>query len=261
MQQEGEGKVGVNERRMWSDLSIFAISDLHLSFNKSVPLFGIDPEKDVEKSMDIFGWGQHYHQIRDGWLDQVSEMDTVLIPGDISWAMSLDVAQYDFGWIDQLPGKKVLSPGNHCYYVQSKRKVRAVLPAGMEWIDADYTMVEGLIVAGVRGWNLPGDRFYHEEEDRKIYQRQVGRLRIALEAADRQYPELEKWVMIHFPPLTKYASESAFMEVMKKHGVTTCIYGHLHGKMVDHAMQGMVEGMMLKLVACDALSFCPVKLR
>lgn len=242
-------------------MAIYALSDLHLSFNKSVSLYGIDPERDVEKPMEIFGWKNHYDQIRDHWLRVVQKEDTVLIPGDISWALRLEEARYDFDWIQQLPGKKVMSPGNHCYYAQSKKKVRDSLPEGMEWIDADCTCVEEIVVAGTRGWTLPGERFFKEEEDRKIYERQVGRLRMALEMAEREYPAREKIVMIHFPPLTQAAGESGFMDVMKQFGVTHCIYGHMHGKAADEAIQGNVDGIRLQLVACDALQFCPTLLR
>ncbi|MBA4494948.1 metallophosphoesterase [Paenactinomyces guangxiensis] len=242
-------------------MAIYALSDLHLSFNKPVSLYGVDPAADIEKPMDVFGWDRHYDRIRDHWLATVQPEDTVLIPGDISWAMKLDEARHDFDWIRQLPGKKIMSPGNHCYYAQSKKKVRQALPEGMEWIDADYTMAEGRAIAATRGWNLPGDRFYKQKEDRKIYERQVGRLRIALEAAHREHPEAEKIVMLHFPPLTRHATESGFMDLMKEYGVPLCVYGHMHGNAADEAIQGVVDGIELKLVACDALDFCPVRLR
>ena len=241
-------------------MAIYALSDLHLSFNRQVSLYDIDPKMDIDKPMDVFGWDQHYNQIRDHWLNTVKPEDTVLIPGDISWAMKLDVACYDFGWIHQLPGKKVLSPGNHCYYAQSKKKVRQMLPEGMEWIDADYTLVEGKVVAGTRGWTLPGDKFYIEENDRKIYERQVGRLEIALEMAEREEPDKEKIVMLHYPPITPMASESGFMDIMKKFGVKLCVYGHLHGKAHEDAIEGNVNGIELRLVSCDAVHFCPVKI-
>lgn len=101
--------------------------------------------------------GTHFDRIRDNWLNTVTEEDTVLIPGDISWALKLEQAKYDFGWIDQLPGRKVMSPGNHCYYAASKSKVRQSLPAGMEWIDGDYTVVGDYAVVATRGWILPED--------------------------------------------------------------------------------------------------------
>ncbi|RAL26590.1 hypothetical protein DL897_00625 [Thermoflavimicrobium daqui] len=242
-------------------LSIFAISDLHLSFNKPVGLYDIDAQHDIEKPMSKFGWNNHYDIIRDHWLKLVSTDDTVLIPGDISWALKWEQAQYDFGWIAELPGKKVFSPGNHEYYYHSKKKIRNYLPKGMEWIDADYTCVEGVVVAGTRGWMLPGDPNFQIETDQKIYERQVGRLQLALEAAQKDYPDLPKIVMLHFPPLTKHASESKFMEIMRSYHVTMCIYGHMHGKSADEAIQGEIDGIELRLVACDALKFCPIKIR
>ncbi|MBD1373207.1 metallophosphoesterase [Hazenella sp. IB182357] len=241
-------------------MTIFALSDPHLSFNKAVNLYNVDPSKDIDKPMDIFGWDKHYDQIRDHWLDVVKEEDTVLIPGDISWAMKIEKAIHDFKWINQLPGRKIMSPGNHCYYAHSKKKIRDALPPNMEWIDADYTIVEGRIIAGTRGWNLPGDRFYKEEDDRKIYERQIGRLRIALQEATKKHPGSEKWVMLHYPPITKRATESGFMDVMKEFGVTLCVYGHLHGKAIYDAIQGNVDGVELKLVACDAIGFRPLHL-
>lgn len=240
-------------------MAIYALSDLHLSFNKPVSLYDIDPEQDIDKPMDVFGWRRHYNLIRDHWIDTVKPDDTILIPGDISWAMKLDIARYDFDWINQLPGKKIMSPGNHCYYVQSKKKVRAALPPGMQWIDADYTIAEGKVIAATRGWTLPGDRFYNEENDRKIYERQVGRLQLALEMAEREQPGKEKIVMLHYPPLTMMSKESGFMDLMKKYAVKLCVYGHLHGKAREDAIEGDVDGIELRLVACDAIGFCPVR--
>ncbi|MCS1350736.1 metallophosphoesterase [Mechercharimyces sp. CAU 1602] len=241
-------------------VAIYAISDLHLSFNKEVDLYHIQPEADILKPMDVFGWTEHYNTIRDHWLQEVDEGDTVLIPGDISWAMKMEQARYDFGWIDQLPGRKVCSPGNHCYYVQSKAKVRKALPQRIEWLDGDYTVVEGKVLVATRGWNLPGDRYWEEERDRRIYDRQVGRLRMALEVAAKEEPDRERIAMIHYPPVSKHSSNSEFMEVMRQFGVTTCLYGHLHGGATKEAIEGEIDGIKLHLVSCDHLHFRPLKL-
>ncbi|SDW31250.1 hypothetical protein SAMN05444487_102225 [Marininema mesophilum] len=237
---------------------MFAISDLHLSFNKPVGLTGIDHEQDIDKPMDVFGWDFHYDRVRDAWLETVSEEDTVLIPGDISWALRLEQARYDFDWINALPGRKILSPGNHCYYAQSKKKVRHMLPEGMEWIDADCTIAEGYVIAGTRGWNLPGEPGWDESSDRRIYDRQVGRLEMALSTAAKQYPEKERIVMLHYPPATPKVSNSDFMRVMQEYEVKTCLYGHLHGRSHRDAFVGDYEGVHLQLVSCDYLDFKPV---
>ncbi len=111
----------------------------------------------------------------------------MLIPGDISWGLKLEQAQHDFAWLAQFLGTKCFLLG----IIATMRKVKKgpqILPEGMEWIDADYTIVEEWVVAATRGWSLPGDRFWEEERDRRIYERQVGRLRIALESAAREEP-------------------------------------------------------------------------
>lgn len=74
---------------------IFGIADLHLSFASPKP-------------MDIFGdnWTNHEVKIKEDWLGKVKEDDTVLLPGDFSWAMSLDDTYEDFKYLNELPRKK-----------------------------------------------------------------------------------------------------------------------------------------------------------
>lgn len=80
-------------------MAIYAIADLHLGFDKR-----------VEKPMDIYGerWINHTERIKEDWEKCVKAGDTVIIAGDISWALKLDEALIDLAWIDSLPGKKVL---------------------------------------------------------------------------------------------------------------------------------------------------------
>ena len=60
---------------------MFVIGDLHLSLGES------------EKPMDIFkGWENHARRIAQSWDENVKETDTVIIPGDLSWAMNFSRA-------------------------------------------------------------------------------------------------------------------------------------------------------------------------
>lgn len=238
-------------------MSIYAISDLHLSFRHPVSLDGWDAQRDRTKPMDTFGWHNHEEQIRDHWLATVRTEDTVLIPGDISWAMRLCEAVHDLDWIAQLPGRKILSPGNHCYYYRSKKQIRAAMPLCMKWLDADGTLVEGQVIVATRGWNLPGDPYFREGVDRGIYDRQVGRLRLALQMASRNHPGLPIIAMLHYPPLTTHVSSSGFFDLLQDYNVHTCVYGHLHGKTAETAIEGRVGHVHLKLVSCDVLQFRP----
>ena len=89
---------------------------------------------------------------------------------------------------------------------------------------------------------------------------QVGRLRLALESAVRDHPDLPRVVMLHFPPVTKRIPDSGFLEVMKEFEVRTCVYGHLHGSAHKEAVEGEYESIYLQLVSCDYLNFRPVPL-
>ena len=84
---------------------IWTISDLHLS--------GVNP-----KPMDIFGsrWRNHPERIAAAWRRAIKPTDSVCIAGDISWAMHIDDALVDLGWIDALPGHKYCIKGNHDYW-------------------------------------------------------------------------------------------------------------------------------------------------
>lgn len=86
-------------------MSIYVIGDLHLSFS-------------VDKPMDIFGnnWENHAEKIKNNWIEKVKAEDTVIMPGDFSWATYLEETHKDFEYLNSLPGKKILSKGNHDYW-------------------------------------------------------------------------------------------------------------------------------------------------
>ena len=124
-------------------MSIYAISDLHLS------LF-------TPKPMDIFGpaWEGHAEKIKRTWLETVSESDTVLIPGDLSWAMRLPEAMPDLSFIADLPGRKVLIRGNHDYWWHRKQtaKLQRDIDRNLTFLQGTSTMIGDIGITGTRGW-------------------------------------------------------------------------------------------------------------
>ena len=59
--------------------------------------------------MDVFkGWDNYVERLEENWRKLVGPDDTVVIPGDISWAMSLQEAKEDFAFLHALPGKKLV---------------------------------------------------------------------------------------------------------------------------------------------------------
>jgi hypothetical protein len=133
---------------------------------------------------------------------------------------------------------------------------------------------------GTRGWQCPGDepstdvleqqaarlrgekvRRGYTEQDRKIYLREVGRLRLGLEAARQRRNEFDKLVvMLHYPPLNARHEPSGFTELLAEYDVDWCVYGHLHGSAITTAYNGYLGRTRLQLVSADSLDFTPFQL-
>lgn len=227
-------------------MALFALADLHLGHA-------------VDKPMDIFGstWMNHADRIRTLWTERVSAEDTVLIPGDISWAMSLQDAVPDLAWIAALPGRKVLLRGNHDYWWASIGRVRNVLADGMSALQNDAVAIEEWAVCGSRGWLLPSHPRF-SAEDEVVYRREVQRLRLSLEAAERI--GLPKLVMMHYPPTDASAVDTGFTELLERFGAVACVYGHLHGAAHRFAFEGQKNGVKYRLVSADYLGFEPLQM-
>ena len=97
-------------------MSLYTIADLHLStFDKT------------NKSMEVFGksWADYMLRIEQNWRHLISDSDTVVIPGDVSWALSLEESESDMRFLDSLPGKKIIGKGNHDFWWSTMRKHEA----------------------------------------------------------------------------------------------------------------------------------------
>lgn len=224
-------------------MRVLAIADPHLS--KAEP-----------KPMDIFGpgWQGHPERFFEGWLEVVREDDLVLIPGDISWAMKLEEALLDLRDIAELPGTKVLLRGNHDYWWPSISKLRKALPDKMYAVQNDAVQFGSVVITGTRGWACPGSPEFGEQ-DEKIYQRELTRLELSLQAARKLEGE-KLIVMLHFPPTNPRREPSGFTELLLEYQPDALVYGHLHG--ADQRYQvSKVGDIDVHFVAADALDFRP----
>ncbi|MEG1859105.1 MAG: metallophosphoesterase [Christensenellaceae bacterium] len=223
-------------------MSIFAIADLHLSLAKP-------------KEMDIFGekWVRHFDKIKADWENRVGEEDTVLIPGDISWAMKLEDAQADLDAIGALPGKKILLKGNHDYWWGSLNKINAVLKNKTIALQNNCTEVGDFVVCGTRGWTFDN---LSAESDSKIYEREKLRLALSLEAAKKCSAQ-KIIVMMHYPPIYQDMFETGFTQIIEQYPVEQVIFGHLHGDILNriNLTDIMVKNIKYNLVSADYLDF------
>lgn len=227
-------------------MTIYAIGDLHLSGGGAKP-------------MDIFGkqWENHFERICERWLALVTPADVVLIPGDISWAMQFEDAAKDLASIAALPGKKILLRGNHDYWWNSISRLRASLPADMYALQNDALVLDQLVVCGTRGWDFPVDTYPMAEQDLKIYRRELIRLEMTLQNAQKS--GLPILAMMHFPPLLAERRDTAYTALLERFGVKLCVYGHLHGAGIQNGFDGLHQQVAYRLVSCDAIAFTPVK--
>lgn len=126
-------------------MALFVMADTHLSFATGKP-------------MDIFGsrWTDHPKKIAENWKKLVSPEDTVVIPGDISWGMSLAEAEEDLRFLHLLPGRKILSKGNHDYWWQTSAKLRTFFAekgfTSLEILYNNALSADGFRICGTRGW-------------------------------------------------------------------------------------------------------------
>ncbi|WMJ80589.1 metallophosphoesterase [Clostridium sp. MB40-C1] len=227
-------------------MGLFAISDLHLSFTS-------------DKPMDIFGekWCNHDEKIRQNWIDKIQEEDTVLIAGDISWSMKMEDGIKDLEWVHSLPGKKIISKGNHDYWWGSIKKLNRLYD-DINFVQNNFFVYKDYAICGTRGWNPPSSDKY-SEHDKKIYSREQIRLKLSLESAVKAgYKKII--VMIHFPPVNDKFEESEFTKIFKEYNVEKVIYGHLHGYSLKRVYEGIHENIEYIVTSCDYIDFNPIKI-
>ena len=236
-------------------MKIYAISDLHLSFrsNPDPPLWTAGEYKPMSE-IDP-GWASHAGRIYRNWINIVRPDDLVLMPGDISWAMRLDEALPDIYYLGLLPGTIVAVQGNHDYWWQGISRVRGKMPPNVKLIQNDCVLFDGLAVCGTRGWLCPGGAFF-EEKDLKIYSRELIRLENSLKCAAGKADSII--AMMHFMPTNEKKEYSGFIELFKKYGVKTVVYGHLHSRACRHRLPDTVWGIKFYLTSADYLDFNPV---
>ena len=224
-------------------MRVLAIGDPHLS--------RADP-----KPMTIFGpdWEGHPEVFFAGWREEVREDDLVLVPGDLSWALKLQDALPDLQDIGELPGTKVILRGNHDYWWPSISRLRAALPEGMHAIQNDALTIGGVTIAGTRGWICPGAHGFGEQDER-IYRRELERLRLSLQAAERERAD-KLIVMMHFPPVNSRLEPSGFTEILLEARPDVLVFGHVHGEPAERVVPEL-PGIDVHLVAADALNFRP----
>ncbi|WP_138159139.1 metallophosphoesterase [Peptoniphilus catoniae] len=219
---------------------IWAIGDLHFDFRG-------------EKPMDIFGdnWINHSEKIISDWKEKVSDEDLVLLVGDTSWALKFTDSFVDLRIIDNLPGKKIISKGNHDYWWTSLSKMREAGFKSIEFLHNNNYVYRDVGIFGSRGWystDTPG----FNDQDEKIYNREILRLKNSFSGLENCK---KKIAMIHYPPFMQNKEPNDFSVFCSERGVNLCLYGHLHGEGHKFIIEGKINKVDYKCVASDYVDF------
>ena len=234
-------------------MSIYVIGDLHLSFS-------------ADKPMDIFGnnWFNHAEKIKENWNKKVTENDTIIIPGDFSWATYLDETYKDFEFLNSLSGKKILLKGNHDYWWTTVTNMNKFLKENnfknIYFLHNNSYLVEDIICTGTRGWI----NSFQNQDNYKILKRENDRLKLSLKDGIGKYGnDKEIIVFMHYPPFykDKVNEEIDFIKTMKSYKVSKCYYGHLHADSHKEAIEGIVDEIEFKLVSSDYIDFDLLKIK
>ena len=237
-------------------MSVFTIADLHLSTLDS-----------TNKSMEVFGrrWTDYTKRLERNWRHLVTDSDTVIIPGDISWALSLEESLSDLKFIDSLPGRKILGKGNHDFWWCTMKKHLDFFEKNdiktISFLFNNAHEVENFIIAGTRGW-------YHDEDVanipdntdfEKLTNREEQRLRLSLSTAAKmreQAHEKEIIAFMHFPPFWSGKAAEGIVAALKEYDIKRVYFGHIHG---NYTVPPTIEydGIEMHLISADYLDFIP----
>lgn len=223
-------------------MALYAIGDTHLSLAS-------------DKPMDVFGggWEGYVDKLREGFA-QVEDGDTVVLCGDLSWAMGLEEGREDFAFLNSLPGRKLMLKGNHDYWWNTAAKMNRFFQengfASLNILHNNCYEYGAYALCGTRGW------FYEENGDQKVFRRELIRLEASLKAAG----ERPKLCFLHYPPCYQGYVCREIIELLERYGVERCFYGHLHGGSHRLAVEGRYGQVDYHLVAADYLGFRPQKI-
>ncbi len=228
-------------------MSLYVLADLHLCFS------------DPTKTMSIFnGWQDYQERIKRHWLENIKDGDTVVLPGDISWGMSLAEAVPDFRFINELPGEKIIIKGNHDYWWTTMKKMEEFLSAEgfttIKILHNNHYRYENYGICGTRGWvNMPG-----ETQDEKVLKREVQRLETSIRSALAE--NLEPIVFLHYPPIFATNFNYDILEILYRYNIKDCYYGHIHGRSAHElCVKNTYDDINFHLIAGDYLQFIPEK--
>lgn len=246
-------------------MSLYAIGDLHLHFGS---------ELKVSSQLRDPMWTDHEKKFMDNCRMLMDEDDTLVLVGDHSWGRDLSECEKDFEYIGSLPGRKILTRGNHDMFWEANKtdRLNELYKGRLIFMQGNYETYEDFALIASKGYAFEGPFYYDRkgnmigydekqyEHAKKLVEREAKRLVFTFEKARND--GFRKFIMfLHYPPTNVMEKDSIFTRIAAQYNVSQVIYGHCHGKKrFDDSIKGKYRGREYRLVSGDYLDWVPAKI-
>ena len=240
-------------------MSLYAIGDLHLHFQSPLK---------ARAQMKERVWKNHEEKFKRNCARLITGEDTLVLVGDHSWGRSLSECEEDFRYIADLPGRKILTRGNHdMFWDAAKTEALNERFAGrLSFLQTNFFSYRDYALVGTKGYTFEGPFYINsrgkivgwdeeaEEHAKRLVERELVRLRASFEAA--RADGYRKYIMfLHYPPTNILEDGSGFTEMAEE-----VIYAHCHGEARFHdSIEGEKNGVLYSLASGDYLRWQPMR--
>ncbi|MBR2765357.1 MAG: metallophosphoesterase, partial [Blautia sp.] len=219
-------------------MALFAIGDLHLHFQSELKAPGQLHDK---------VWKRHEEKFQRNCSKLITDEDTLVLIGDHSWGKNLSECGMDLQYISELPGKKILTRGNHDMFWDAKKtkQLNAMFQPGLTFLQDNYEVYQDYAIVGTKGYTFEGPFWLdrrgrivdwdagEEAHAKKLVERELQRLRTSFELAKAD--GFRKYIMfLHYPPTNILEERSGFTDMAEEYGAEKVIYAHCHGESRFH---------------------------
>ncbi len=245
-------------------MSLYAIGDLHLHYRSELKAPG-----------QLYGslWKNHEEKFRKNCGKMIAETDTLVLVGDHSWGRNLYECEPDLQYIRELPGKKILTRGNHDMFWDAKKTghLNELYNPDLTFLQDSYETYRDYALVGTKGFTFEGP-FYLDRRGRiagwdeeaelhakRLVERELDRLRRSFELA--RSDGYSRFIMfLHYPPTNILEERSGFTDMAEEYGAEQVIYAHCHGvNRFNDSIHGEFRGRSYHLVSGDYLRWKPMK--
>ena len=245
-------------------MSLYAIGDLHLHFQSELKAPGQLRDR---------VWKNHEEKFRKNCEKLITSGDTLVLLGDHSWGKNLPECERDLQYIRELPGRKILTRGNHDMFWDAKKtaQLNERFRPDLTFLQDSYETYGDYALVGTKGFTFEGPFYLDrrgriagwdeqaEEHAKKLVSRELARLRTSFELAKRD--GYRKFIMfLHYPPTNILEKNSGFTDMAREYGAEQVIYAHCHGESrFRDSILGEFQGIRYSLASGDFLRWNPMK--